>query len=149
MGTSRNILLNVIEQAMYRTSESITLTDARLPDAPLIYANPAFYRVTGYTPEESIGYNCRFLQGQDTDPEVVATIRRTLAAHEECVVELLNYRKDGTPFWNRLSIVPIFDDEGTLTHFVGFQSDLTAKKEADKAKAQLEALQATMQTPPN
>ena len=146
MTTPNDGLLNVIKQAIHRTSESITITDPRLPDNPLIYVNPAFYQVSGYTAEETIGRNCRFLQGPDTDQRAVATIRHRLEAREQCVVELLNYRKDGTPFWNRLSIVPIFDDNGLLTHFVGFQSDLTAKKEADKARAQLEALRGTMQT---
>src|SRR4028118_2372442 len=121
MTTPNDGLLNVIKQAIHRTSESITITDPRLPDNPLIYVNPAFYQVSGYTAEETIGRNCRFLQGPDTDQRAVATIRHGLEEREQCVVELLNYRKDGTPFWNRLSIVPIFDDNGLLTHFVGFQ----------------------------
>lgn len=146
MSTSLDALLGVVKHAIERTSESITITDPHLPDAPLIYANPAFYRVTGYSPEETLGRNCRFLQGPDTDPQTVATIRRTLEARKECVVELLNYRKDGTPWWNRLSLLPMLDPDGTLTHFVGFQSDLTAEYAAAKAAAQLEALQATMQT---
>lgn len=139
-------LLGVIGQAVQSTSEGITISDARHPNQPLIYANPAFYQVTGYTPAETIGFNCRFLQGADSDQQAVHTIREALGNEASCTVELLNYRKDGSPFWNRLSIVPIFDRDGTLTYFVGIQSDLTAAKEAEKARAQLAAMRATMQT---
>jgi PAS domain S-box-containing protein len=136
----------VIEQAVQSTSEGITISDARHPEQPLIYANPAFYQVTGYTPEETIGFNCRFLQGPGTDRHAVQMIRDALANQQQCVVELVNYRKDGSPFWNRLSIVPIFDGDGILAHFVGIQSDLTAAKEAETARAQLAAMRATMRT---
>lgn len=112
----------------------------------MIYANPAFYQITGYAPEETIGYNCRFLQGAGTDPNAVLAIRQALAAGTGSITELMNYRKDGTAFWNRLSIVPIYDADGRLTNFVGIQSDLTAVKEAERAKAQLAAMRATMQT---
>lgn len=139
-------LLSVIGQAIQSTSEGITISDARQPEQPLIFANPAFYQVTGYTPAETIGYNCRFLQGAETDPHAVQSIRAALTEQRSCVVELLNYRKDGSTFWNRLSIVPIFDQDQTLAYFVGIQSDLTAAKEAEKAKAQLAAMRATMQT---
>lgn len=140
-----NALLHVIEQAIHSTTEGITIADASEPDLPLIYVNPAFYAVTGYGPEETIGHNCRFLQGPATSPEAVAVIRASIAAQEPCTVELMNYRKDGSTFWNRLSIVPIFDN-GTLTHYVGIQSDLTAVKEADKSKEQLAAMRSTMST---
>lgn len=140
-----NALLHVIEQAIHSTSEGITIADASLPDLPLVYVNPAFYEVTGYGPEETIGYNCRFLQGPETSVEAVATLRASITAGERCTVELLNYRKDGTPFWNRLSIVPIFDN-GMLTHYVGIQSDVTAVKEVDKAREQLAAMRSTMST---
>jgi PAS domain S-box-containing protein len=140
-----NALHVVIQQAIQNTSEGITIADARLPDMPLVYVNPAFYAMTGYGPEETLGYNCRFLQGPDTAPEAVAALRSAIAAREQCVVELMNYRKDGTPFWNRLSLVPVFDGD-TLTHYVGIQSDLTAVKEADKARAQLAAMRTTMST---
>lgn len=139
-------LLQVIEQAVHNTTEGITIADARQPDFPLIYANPAFYQVTGYTPEETIGFNCRFLQGAATDPNAVRAIREGLASSTRTVVELVNYRKDAGAFWNRLSIVPILDGAGTLTHFVGIQSDLTSVKEAERAQAQLAAMRATMQT---
>ena len=102
MSDSSVSLFHVIEQAIRSTSEGITVADASQPDMPLIYANPAFYQVTGYTPAETIGSNCRFLQGPDTSPEAIATIRAALQAREHCTVEMLNYRKDQTPFWNRL-----------------------------------------------
>jgi PAS domain S-box-containing protein len=144
MGPS-NALLHVIEQAIHSTSEGVTIADASLPDLPLIYVNPAFYEMTGYGPEETIGYNCRFLQGPETSPEAVATLRAAIVARARCAVEFANYRKDGSVFWNRLSLVPIFDAD-VLTHYVGIQSDLTAVKEADKAKEQLAAMRSTMST---
>ncbi|MFB6219745.1 MAG: PAS domain-containing protein, partial [Halobacteriaceae archaeon] len=75
-----------------------------------------------------LGENCRFLQGEDTDPETVATISEAIDAEESVSVEILNYRKDGTPFWNQLDIVPVTDGEGEVTHFLGLQRDITARK---------------------
>ena len=94
------------DRALDVAAEGVTIADARLPDRPLIYVNEGFERVTGYPAAEVLGRNCRFLQGPDTDPAAVAEIRAAVAGERECVVEILNYRKDGTPFWNRLSITP-------------------------------------------
>ena len=121
------------DRALDAAAEGITIADARKPDRPLIYVNQGFERLTGYARESVLGTNCRFLQGTDTDPETVAVIRRAVEEGHECVVELLNYRKDGTPFWNRLSITPITDQAGTVTHFIGVQSDITARKAAEQA----------------
>jgi phosphoserine phosphatase RsbU/P len=79
-----------------------------------------------------IGRNCRFLQGPLTDPDAVAAIRAALDRQRECVVEILNYRKDGTTFWNRLSITPVRDASGEVTHFIGIQSDVTARRVAEE-----------------
>ena len=84
--------------------------------------------MTGYPVAEVLGRNCRFLQGPDTDPAAVAEIRAALAEDRECVVEILNYRKDGTTFWNRLSITPVRESSGEVTHFIGVQSDVTARR---------------------
>jgi PAS domain S-box-containing protein len=105
--------------------QSLTLSDLRKPDAPLIYVNRGFERMTGYTPEETIGRNCRFLQGTDTDREAVARIRVSIAAGKPLIIDLLNYRKNGTPFWNRLSLRPVTDENGVTTHCIGIQSDIT------------------------
>lgn len=113
-------------------AEGVTIADARLPDRPLIYVNEGFERVTGYPAAEVLGRNCRFLQGQDTDAAAVAEIRAAVAGERECVVEILNYRRNGTPFWNRLSITPVRDETGAVTHFIGIQSDVSARREAEE-----------------
>lgn len=106
-------------------SQSISLVDARRPDRPLIYVNRGFEHLTGYTREECIGRNCRFLQGPDTDPATVERIRQATRAGEDLIVDLLNYRKNGSTFWNRLSLKPVRNEAGELTHIIGIQSDIT------------------------
>jgi PAS domain S-box-containing protein len=114
--------LRLIEKATDAASEGITLSDTSQPDNPIIHANEGFERLTGYSRKDMIGQNCRFLQGPDADPETVDQIRQALNEGIECTVELLNRRKDGMPFWNRLSIAPIRDRDGQTTHFVGVSS---------------------------
>jgi methyl-accepting chemotaxis protein PixJ len=110
-------------RAFSSTSLGITLADAQQPDYPLIYCNPAFEDMTGYTREETIGRNCRFLQGADTDPEALDEIRKALREQKGCQVRLKNYRKDGSAFWNELNVAPIRDKAGQVTHFIGIQMD--------------------------
>ena len=119
------------DRALAVAAEGVTIADARLPDRPLIYANEGFERMTGYQVSEVLGRNCRFLQGPDSDAGAVAEIRSALAECRECVVEILNYRRDGTTFWNRLSITPVRDGSGEVTHFIGVQSDVTARRVAE------------------
>ena len=120
------------DRALDVAAEGISIADARLPDRPLIYVNEGFERMTGYTRAEVLGRNCRFLQGPGTSADAVAEIRAALSQRRECVVEILNYRKDGSPFWNRLSISPVRDGGGALTHFIGIQSDVTARRLAEE-----------------
>ncbi len=138
------------DRALSAAAEGITISDARLPDNPLIYANSGFERLTGYSVESIIGKNCRFLQGPGADPAAVEEIRRALREQRECVVEILNYRKDGTPFWNRLSITPIRDADQRVTHYIGVQTDITARKNAEdalrRAKEELEVANRRMKT---
>lgn len=95
-------------------------------DLPLVYANSSFQRLTGYAPTEILGRNCRFLQGPETDRAEVARLADALARHEEVSVVIRNHRRDGRPFWNRLSISPIRDPQtGAVTHFIGTQVDVT------------------------
>jgi PAS domain S-box-containing protein len=119
------------DRALDVAAEGVTIADARQPDRPLIYVNEGFERMTGYPVAEVLGRNCRFLQGPDSDTMAVAEIRAALREHRECVVEILNYRKDGTAFWNRLSITPVRDSSGEVTHFIGIQSDVTARRLAE------------------
>jgi PAS domain S-box-containing protein len=129
--------LQLRDRAMGATTEGITISDPSLPDHPLIYANSGFERLTGYTREDVMGRNCRFLQGVDTDPAAVEEIRAALRDKHECTVEFLNYRKDGSPFWNRLSITPVYDGAGQVSHFIGVQSDITQRKEVEQLKNDL------------
>ena len=121
------------DRALASAAEGITISDPSLPDNPLIYVNEGFTRLTGYPVDEVIGRNCRFLQGHDTDPSTVGEIREAIRDDRACTVEILNYRKDGTPFWNRLSITPVRDASGKVINHIGIQSDVTARRNAEEA----------------
>lgn len=118
--------------AVERTRMPMVVSDPRRPDAPIVLANQAFLDLSGYEASEVIGRNCRFLQGPETDEADVEAIRRGLAAGEEFLtVELLNYRKDGSTFWNQLSISPVYDADGELIYYFGSQKDVTARRRAE------------------
>ncbi|MFP7477170.1 PAS domain-containing protein [Terribacillus saccharophilus] len=106
----------------------VVITDPSLPDNPIIYTNKAFETVTGYTTKEIIGQNCRFLQGEKTSREEVAKVRKAIEEEQSIIVELLNYRKDGKPFWNELSMYPIFVPSEDKLYFVGVQKDVSDRK---------------------
>ncbi|MDA1316079.1 MAG: SpoIIE family protein phosphatase [Acidobacteria bacterium] len=125
------------ESALAVTAEGVTISDPSQPDNPIIYANAGFERLTGYSIDDVVGRNCRFLQGPDTDTATVQRIRDAIKNEEERTVQLLNYRKNGTPFWNRLSITPLRNAAGEVTHFVGVQSDITDQKRAEEALRQV------------
>lgn len=127
------IPFDLVRRALSTTAEGITISNPSLPDNPLIYVNEGFEKLTGYTVQEVLGKNCRFLQGGRTDPTAAEEIRAAVRDQRPCVVELLNERKDGTAFWNRLSITPVRDSAGNVTHFIGIQSDITNRKEAEEA----------------
>jgi len=101
---------------------SVVFSNPALPDNPMIYVSDEFELQTGYSPEEAIGRNCRFLQGPDTDPHAVQAIREALKARTTFTIDLVNYRKDGVPFLNRLRIRPLFDEDGELLYYVGAQN---------------------------
>jgi PAS domain S-box-containing protein len=124
--------LNLFGRAMEAAAQGITIADARQDDQPLIYANRGFERITGYPMSDTLGRNCRFLQGRNTDEETVATIRDAIEREAPVSVDILNYRRDGTPFWNRLDIVPVENEAGEVTHFLGFQRDVTEQKEREQ-----------------
>jgi sigma-B regulation protein RsbU (phosphoserine phosphatase) len=125
----QSYFIKLLEKAANKTSEGITISALSEEDRPLIYANEGFERLTGYSIQEVIGKNCRFLQGEGTDESSVDEIRKSIRNGTECTVELLNYKKDGTPFWNRLSITPLKNAKDEITHYVGVQSDITELKE--------------------
>jgi PAS domain S-box-containing protein len=101
---------------------SVVISDPSLPDNPMIFVSDEFERQTGYSAEESLGRNCRFLQGKDTNAHAVEAIRQGLQAQTRFTIDILNYRKDGTPFLNRLRIRPIFAEDGGLMYFAGAQN---------------------------
>lgn len=125
--------LELKDRALSATAEGVTISDCSQPDNPIIYANEGFERITGYTVSEVVGRNCRFLQGADTDPGAIEEIREALRECREVTVEILNYRKDGTPFWNRLTIDPVRDSEGRVTNYIGIQVDVTERRLAEEA----------------
>ena len=115
----------LFKQAVEQTRMALCVTDPHEPDNPIVYVNQAFEEITGYSRKETLGRNCRFLQGPDTDPGAVDRIRQALESQEVRVIELLNYRKDGSSFVNSLHVGPIYDDDGNLTHYYGSQWDVT------------------------
>ncbi len=125
--------LRLKDRALDSSSNGIVISDMRLPDSPIIYANKAFERMTGYKPAEVHGINCRFLQGEDTEQHEVETLRQAIAAGRGCQVVLRNYRKDGTLFWNELTVSPVHDEEGKVTHFIGIQNDISERVAAEQA----------------
>ncbi|MEF8887444.1 MAG: PAS domain S-box protein, partial [Haloarculaceae archaeon] len=130
--------LSLFGKAIETARQGITIADARQEDEPLIYVNEAFEQITGYPTGEVLGRNCRFLQGPETDEETVAKVRDAVDDRRPVVVELLNYRKDGTPFWNRLEVVPVRDETGEVTHFLGLQRDVTQRREREERLAVLD-----------
>ena len=112
----------VLTQILDACVNGVTLSDPDLPDNPIVYANKAFEEMSGYSQDEIVGRNCRFLQGADRDQEGLNVIRAALAKHEACVVTLRNYRKNGELFLNRLSIRPLVDREGNVIYYLGDQS---------------------------
>jgi phosphoserine phosphatase RsbU/P len=121
------------DRALDIASEGVTIVDLRPPHQPIIYVNEGFERLTGYSAQEVLGTNCRLLQGPETDPETCEEIRRAIRERRECRVEILNYRKDGEPFWNRLSLTPVQDANGEITHYIGVQSDVSDRRGAEDA----------------
>ncbi len=130
--------LRLRDRAIEASSVGIIITDAKQPDHPIIYANPAFLRITGYELEEMLGKNPRLLQGPDTDPEAIEEIRKAIREGRDCHLTLKNYRKDGTSFWNELLISPVRDANGKLTHFIGTQTDVTELRRVEEQRHEME-----------
>ncbi len=133
---------DVFFAAVEQAGLPMVVTDPRKADNPIVFANAAFLETTGYALDEVLGRNCRFVQGPETDPGAVDAIRRALRARERVAVELVNYRKDGTPFWNALFISPVFGPDGELLHFFGSQLDVTRQRAMEAARRQAQKMQA-------
>ncbi|KAK4709561.1 hypothetical protein R3W88_030486 [Solanum pinnatisectum] len=123
-----------LRDALSTFQQTFVVSDATKPDYPILYASAGFFKMTGYTSKEVIGRNCRFMQGSGTDPEDVAKIREALQSGSTYCGRLLNYKKDGTPFWNLLTIAPIKDDAGKVLKFIGMQVEVSKHTEGSKEK---------------
>jgi PAS domain S-box-containing protein len=141
----------VRDRAIVATDTSFTISDPRLDDDPLVWVNPSFCTLTGYPADEVVGSNCRLLQGSNTDAAAVRRIGEALRRRRPVTEVLLNYRRDGTAFWNQVSISPVFSASGELVNFVGVQDDVTerviveqerrtALAEAEEVRGQLRLL---------
>lgn len=133
--------LRTHDRALRAISQGVLITDTA-PGRHVVYASPSFLALTGYDEDEIVGRNPDFLNGPETDRQAIAIIERAITEEREATVELVNYRKDGTPFWNRLTITPVLDDHGRATHFVGVNTDVTAARELEQQLLQSQKLEA-------
>ena len=119
--------LEILKQAVMDSRDGITISDNLVDDNPLIFVNPAFERMTGYSSEEITNVNCRYLQNDDREQVELKIVKKAIKEGQYCLVIVRNYRKDGTMFWNELSISPIYDENGVVTNFIGIQKDVTTR----------------------
>lgn len=134
------IIPQVLSAILDECVNGVTLADPDLEDAPIVYANKAFERLTGYSQAEIIGHNCRFLQGEDRDQSARYEIAEAMKKHEGVEVTLRNYKKDGTLFHNHLKVIPLFDRKQRVIYYLGVQYDITQKVNADNEIKSLSAL---------
>jgi PAS domain S-box-containing protein len=134
------IIPQVLSAILDECVNGVTLSDPDLEDSPIIYANKAFERLTGYSQAEIIGHNCRFLQGEDREQAERYQITEALKNHAPIEVTLRNYRKDGTLFYNHLKIVPLFDNKQRVLYYLGVQYDITKQVDANNEIKTLTAL---------
>lgn len=130
----------VLSQILDTCVNGITLSDPDQPDNPIVYANHAFELITGYDSDETLGRNCRFLQGEDRDQPEIEQIREALRNRTSVMVTLRNYRRDGSLFYNQFSIRPLFDPQGKLIYYLGIQYDVTDKVRAREELNHLNSL---------
>lgn len=133
---AKDALLNIRNNALASASNSIIIAEAQQPNTPIIYCNKAFEKNTGYTLEETCGRNCNFLQDNDRDQQEIDIIKNAILNGEACNVVLRNYKKDGTLFWNDVTIAPVHNENHKLTHFIGVQNDVTDKIKQERLKNQ-------------
>lgn len=130
LGQTWKSRLALVRAALSQSRMAMVVSDPSQEDNPLVAVNDAFFRLTGYNGDDVLGSNCRFLQGPGTDRAEVKRLADAVAERRTIYVELLNYRKDGTTFWNALHMGPVYDEDGKLIHFFGTQWDVTEKVEA-------------------
>ncbi len=123
--------LKIMKQALDSSENGIVISSTQKSFLPIIYVNPAFIKTTGYSREESLGVSCSFLQGKDTDPDTIKALQQALKRRDAISVEILNYRKDGSEFWNELALSPVHNSQNEITHYIGIQNDVTVRKEQE------------------
>lgn len=128
----KNEQLLLFKRAVESVRNGICITNPRLPDNPIVYVNDAFLEMTTYKRHQVVGRNCRFLQRDDRDQLAIENIREAIRTEQPITTILRNYRRDGSIFWNELTVSPVHDENGTLINFVGIQNDISARKEAEK-----------------
>nr|WP_210317668.1 histidine kinase famiy protein [Salinarimonas ramus] len=128
--------------AVEKTRMPMIVTDPRQRDNPIVFCNRAFSHMTGYAMEEIVGRNCRFLQGPETDPETIDEVRRAVAEQRDVAVEILNYRKNGSAFWNALFVSPVYNEVGEIVYFFGSQLDVSRRRDAEDALRQSQKMEA-------
>ena len=136
--------LQLRDRAIMAVTQAIVITDPNLPDNPIVYVSPFFEKLTGYSSEEALGRNCRFLQGRDTDPAAVTQIRDAIRERRPLAIELLNYRKDGAPFWNGITIAPVMDGD-RLVNFISAATDVTERRKLEEQFRQSQKMEAVGQ----
>ncbi|AKN68228.1 histidine kinase [Herbaspirillum seropedicae] len=137
-----NDINDIFFAAVEMTRMPMIVSDPNRPDNPIVFVNNAFINMTGYSSAEVVGKNCRFLQGPETDRSVVAEVRRAVAERREIATELLNYRKNGSTFWNALFISPVYDQQGNLKYFFSSQLDISRRRDAEQALGQARKMEA-------
>jgi len=136
-------LLKLVVEA---SNDGIVVAEQEGDENILIYANPAFMRLTGYSADEILYQDCRFLQGDDRDQAGLAAIREAIKSLQPCRQIIRNYRKDGSAFWNELSITPVFNEADQLTYYIGIQKDVSVEFEISQRVRELEAEVASLKT---
>ncbi len=135
----------LLQLVVNASNDGIVVAEQEGDDNILIYVNPAFERLTGYHSDDILYQDCRFLQAGDRDQAGLAAIRQAVKDNRPCRQIIRNYRKDGSPFWNELSITPVFNEGDQLTYYIGIQKDVTEQVEATERVKQLEAEVAELQ----
>ncbi|MFC4920964.1 MULTISPECIES: histidine kinase famiy protein [Bradyrhizobium] len=133
---------NIFFSAIQTTRMPMIVTDPRKKDNPIIFANRAFLKMTGYELSEIEGENCRLLQGPETNPDTISAVSHAVRSRREIATEILNYRKDGTTFWNALFVSPVYNEQGELVYFFGSQLDITRRRDAEEALRQSQKMEA-------
>ncbi len=135
VGKKMKSILDILTQCGNEFDDCFTVVDLEKEDAPLVYINKYFTDVTGYTSSESLNRNCRFLQGEGSDAEVTKSLKASISKGVCCWYDLVNYKKDGKPFWNRLMLIPIEHELLGVRYYIGIQSDITSLKEKSQKRS--------------